>query len=157
LQESAGRLYKPLGRPDWLPGTLLATALVTTGYGWLIYTGSIDTIWPMFGIANQGLAVLALALVTTWLINSGRGRYAWVTALPMLFVLSTTTSAAALMITVRFPAMIRDGRAVAGYLNIILTVFVVTTVGWVVVWALARWLAVLLNNWRTSSPSPSGS
>lgn len=159
LQESAGRLYPPLARTDWLPGALLATALVTAGYGWLIHTGSIDTIWPMFGIANQGLAVLALALVTTWLVNSGRGRLAWVTALPMLFVLSTTTSAAAIMVTVRFPAMIRDGRVLAGSLNIALTLFVVTTVGVVVLWALARWLAAALRYFRTPSlprPSPSG-
>jgi carbon starvation protein len=159
LQESAGRLYAPLARTDWLPGALLATALVTAGYGWLIHTGSIDTIWPMFGIANQGLAVLALALVTTWLVNSGRGRLAWVTALPMLFVLSTTTSAAAIMVTVRFPAMIRDGRVLAGSLNIALTLFVVTTVGIVVLWALARWLAAALCYFRAPSlprPSPSG-
>ena len=159
LQESAGRMYQPLARTDWLPGAVLATALVTAGYGWLIYTGSIDTIWPMFGIANQGLAVLALALVTTWLVNSGRGRWAWVTAVPMLFVLSTTTSAAAIMVTVRFPAMIRDGRVLAGSLNIALTLFVVTTVGFVVLWALARWLTVFLRYLRTpplAHSAPSG-
>ena len=52
---------------------MLATALVVAGWGCLIYTGSIDTIWPMFGIANQLLAVIALALVTTVLVNTGRG------------------------------------------------------------------------------------
>jgi carbon starvation protein len=148
LQEAAGRLYPPLARPDYLPAALVASALIAAGYGWLIYTGSIDTIWPMFGIANQGLAVLALALVTTWLVRSGRGCYAWVTAVPMIFVLSTTTSAAALMVTVRFPAMIREGRAVAGYLNIALTLFVMTTVGLLVLWALASWLAALVRYWR---------
>ena len=59
---------------------------MTAGWGVLVWTGSIDTIWPMFGIANQLLAVMALALVTTLLINTGRGRYAPVTLLPMLFV-----------------------------------------------------------------------
>src|SRR5262249_23937976 len=76
LQESAGGVYKPFAKQDWLPGALLASAIVTAAYGWFIYTGNITTIWSMFGIANQALAVLALALVTTWLVNRGRGRYA---------------------------------------------------------------------------------
>src|SRR5438132_735571 len=53
LQETAGRVYKPLGRTGWLPGALAASALVTGGWCWLVWTGSINTIWPMFGIANQ--------------------------------------------------------------------------------------------------------
>ena len=57
----------------------------------------------MFGIANQLLAVLALALVTTWLVNTGRGRYAWVTLLPMLFVVSTTMTAGVELLTGQFP------------------------------------------------------
>jgi carbon starvation protein len=93
LQEALGKVYRPFERTDWLPGAVLATAVVTTAWGALIWTGSISTIWPMFGIANQLLAVVALALVTTLLINSGRGRYAWVTLLPMLFVISTTMTA----------------------------------------------------------------
>ena len=60
LQETLGKIYKPFDRTDWLPGALLATGLVTAGWGVLVWTGSIDTIWPMFGIANQLLAVIAL-------------------------------------------------------------------------------------------------
>ena len=127
---------------DWLPGALLRQRLVTAGWGWLISTGSIDTIWPMFGIANQLLAVLALALVTTWLVNGGRGRYAPVTILPMLFVTSTTLTAASTMVTIRFPAMIRDGKTLAGYLNISLTIFVVVCVCTLVLWSIARWIGV---------------
>ncbi|MFN9434206.1 MAG: carbon starvation CstA family protein, partial [Planctomycetota bacterium] len=56
-------------------------------------TGSINTIWPMFGIANQILAGIALCVVTTWLFRQGRGRYAWVTILPMLFIVMTTFTA----------------------------------------------------------------
>jgi len=157
LQESAGRLYKPLARPDWLPGALLASGLVTFSYGWLISTGSIGTIWPMFGIANQLLAVLALALVTTWLVNQGRGRYAWVTVPPMLFVMSTTLTAGTLMVNNQFAAVIADGRAklaagdgsgqklvMTGYLNSALTVFVIVCVCTVVLLAVARWLSVWL-------------
>src|SRR5206468_4653037 len=124
LQETAGRAYKPFARPDWLPGSLVASAVVTLGWGWLVWTGSIDTIWPMFGIANQLLAVLALALVTTWLVNAGRGRYAPVTVLPMLFVTATTMTAGTQMVMTRFPAMIDAGEKFRGWLNIALTLFV---------------------------------
>jgi carbon starvation protein len=159
LQETAGRVYAPLGRPDWLPGAVAASALVTAGWGWLIWTGSVETIWPMFGIANQALAVLALALVTTWLVNAGRGRYAPVTVLPMLFVTTTTLTAAARLVWGPFAGMIeRGGKLIAegsaeagrklvltGYLNGGLTVFVVACVCVLVLWAAARWVAV----WRT--------
>ena len=151
LQETVGRVYKPFARPDWLPGAVLASAAVTAGWGWLVYTGSIDTIWPMFGIANQLLAVLALALVTTWLVNAGRGRYAPLTVVPMLFVMSTTLTAATNLVTIRFPGMIEVGRAagkpamvLSGYLSAIMTVFVVVCVVTLVLWSVARWVAV----WR---------
>ncbi|MCS6865518.1 MAG: carbon starvation protein A, partial [Gemmataceae bacterium] len=111
FQETAGRVYAPLGRPGWWPGALVASALVTGSWCWLIYTGSIDTIWPMFGIANQLLAVLALALVTTWIVHSGRSRYAFVTIIPMAFVVSTTLTAGTQLVTGRFSQMILDGRA----------------------------------------------
>ena len=93
LQEVLGKIYKPFERTDWLPGAVLSTAVVTAAWGGLIATGSIDTIWPMFGIANQMLAVIALAVVTTVMFNAGRGRYAPLTILPMLFVIATTTTA----------------------------------------------------------------
>jgi carbon starvation protein len=168
LQETAGRIYKPFARPDWLLGSMLASALVTIGYGWLVYTGSIDTIWPMFGIANQLLAVLALALVTTWLVNNGRGRYAAVTVLPMLFVTSTTLTAGSEMITGRFTKLIDKGHqliqagqteagqklVLTGYLNTGLTIFVITSVCTILLWSVARWLAVWLGLPGSLTPQP---
>jgi carbon starvation protein len=155
LQETLGRVYAPFARPDWLPGAVLASAVITVGWGWLIRTGSITTIWPMFGIANQLLAVLALSLVTTWLVNTGRGRFAPITLVPMLWVTSTTVSAGAIMVRDVFPLMIEKGRkaveagdpagnaqVTAGYLNIALSLFVMATVGAVVLTAAARWVAV---------------
>src|ERR1019366_6708981 len=106
LQEMLGKLHPKFEQTDWPPGAILATLAVTAGWGVLVYTGSIDTIWPMFGIANQLLAVVALSVVTTLLVNTGRGRYAWVTLLPMLFVLSTTMTAAYQMCLYTFPSMI---------------------------------------------------
>jgi carbon starvation protein len=150
FQETAGRVYAPFGRPHWLPGALLSSALVTVGWSGLVYTGSIDTIWPMFGIANQVLAVLALALVTTWLVNTGRGKYAPVTVLPMLFVISTTLTAATKMVTGPFWKMMNDGQP-KGYLNAGLTVFVVACVLTLVFWAAARWLSVWLTPQRPAN------
>jgi len=142
LQETAGRVYKPMARNDWLPGAILASAVVTAGWGILVHGGTITTIWPMFGIANQILAALALALVTTWLVNNGRGKYVWVTIPPLLFVCSTTLTAAAKMVTGPFAASIEKGET-SGYLNAGLTVFVVTAVSVLLLWSAARWLAVL--------------
>jgi carbon starvation protein len=102
LQELLGNIHPKFQRMEWWPGVWLSTALVTLGWGSLIWSGSIDTIWPMFGIANQLLAAIALCLLTTWLFREGRGRYAWVTILPMLFVTTTTLTAAAQMIQTRF-------------------------------------------------------
>ncbi len=102
LHETLGKFYRPLDRVDWLPGAVLCTGLVTAAWGGLIWTGSIETIWPMFGIANQLLAAIALCVVTTLLITSGKARYAPLTLLPMLFVTTTTLAAAKQMITGRF-------------------------------------------------------
>src|SRR5204863_2441409 len=119
VQEFLGKLWEPLGDLNWPPAAALATGLVVSGWGYFIYTGSVDTIWPMFGMANQLLAVIALAAVTTWLINSGRGRYAPVTLLPMAFVATTTSTAAYSEITGKFWNMTQQaGTAVRGWLNI---------------------------------------
>lgn len=142
LQETVGRVWEPFARPDWLPGSIIASGLITAGWGFLISTGEILTIWPMFGIANQLLAVMALALVTTWMVNVGRGRYAWVTIPPMLFVVGTTMSAGVTLVTVSFPKMYTDGKEVAAVLNIVLTLFVMSTVGAVLIWSFARWMGV---------------
>jgi len=93
IQEFGGRVWKPLGRTDWLPGNLVATILMVLGWGYFIWNGSISSIWPMFGIANQLLAGVALAVGTTVIINMGRAKYAWVTFAPLCFVATTTLSA----------------------------------------------------------------
>jgi carbon starvation protein len=142
IQEAFGKVSPKFERTDWLPGAVLATFLATAGWGILVYTGSIDTIWPMFGIANQLLAVVALALVTTLLINTGRARYAPVTLLPMLFVTSTTLSAGVLMVR-QFFAMMSQGQVLKGLLNAGLTVFVIVCVGMLLMMAASRWIAVM--------------
>jgi carbon starvation protein len=93
LQEMGGRAWKPLRVHSWMPGTLLTSLAVVAAWGALIYTGSILTIWPMFGVANQLLAAVALSVGTTILLKMGKSRYAAITFVPMLFMFSTTLTA----------------------------------------------------------------
>jgi carbon starvation protein len=86
MQETVGTVWKPFARADWLPGAIIAGVLAVVPWTYLIWTGSIATIWPLFGMANQMLACVALCVGTTFIINSGRARYAWVTILPLSFI-----------------------------------------------------------------------
>jgi carbon starvation protein len=94
LQEMGGIVITPLRRIDWWPGSLGASAVVVGAWGSLIYTGSVATIWPLFGVANQLLATLAFTLGTTVLIKMGKARYLAITAVPMIFMAVTTLTAA---------------------------------------------------------------
>jgi carbon starvation protein len=93
VQEMGGAVYAPLKRHAWLPGTLVASLLVVGAWGVLIYTGSIATIWPMFGVANQLLAALALSIGTTVLIKMGKAKYTPITVIPMAFMFVITLTA----------------------------------------------------------------
>lgn len=97
MQELAGHFYRPFGRVNWMPGTLAASLIVVAAWGWLIYNGSVSTIWPMFGVANQLLAGIALSVGTTVILKSPRRRYAWVTAVPLAFIAAMTFTAAHLL------------------------------------------------------------
>jgi carbon starvation protein len=103
LQEVAGRVIHPkLGQNDWWPASVLSTALVVLGWAYFINANEMKMIWPMFGIANQMLAVIALAVITVYLANQGRSKYLWVTALPMLFVATTTFTAGVEMLHMQY-------------------------------------------------------
>ena len=102
LQEFLGRAWKPFARTDWLPGTVVATILIVFAWAYFIWTGSISTVWPLFGVANQLLAVVALAVATTIVINLGRTKYAWVTFVPCCFVSVTTLTAGYLNIVTNY-------------------------------------------------------
>ena len=93
VQEFFGHFYKPFARTDWMPGTFISTGLVVFGWGYFIWTGSIGTIWPMFGVSNQLLAAIAFGVGTTVIIKSGKAEYAWTTLVPMLFMFTTTLTA----------------------------------------------------------------
>jgi carbon starvation protein len=121
MQEILGKAYKPFANTAWLPGNLIATTVIVGGWGYMIYTGSIATIWPLFGTGNQLLATIALAVCTTFLINMGKKKYAFVTAIPMLFVGTTTLTAGVLGIkTIFWPMAMKPGTHFQGLLDSIL-------------------------------------
>ena len=144
VQEVLGKLYAPLGDLDRPFSAILATALVVFGWSYFILTGSVETIWPMFGVANQLLAVIALAVATTITINAGRARYAWATLVPMVFVATTTTTAGILEITGKFTRMTQNpATMVKGYLNIGLTATLLLLVAVILASSVSHWLKAI--------------
>ena len=141
LQEVLGKVWKPLGDLDRLGASILATGLIVAGWGTFIYTGSVETIWPMFGMANQLLSVIALSIATTVLVNADRARYAWVTLVPLAFVATTTTTAGYWEITGKFYRMTQvPATAFKGILNIGLTAMLLACVAVIVASAASKCL-----------------
>jgi carbon starvation protein len=145
LQEFGGRAWKPFGRTDWMPGTLISSFLVVFAWGFFIWTGSISTIWPMFGCANQLLATVALAVSTTALVNAGKARYAWVTAVPLAFMTVTTLAAGWLNITDNFIPLAQKvpEKSFMAWLNAALTAVMMACAVLILVECGRRWWRVL--------------
>jgi carbon starvation protein len=99
IQDLIGNVWRPFARPSWLPGNIIASALIVAGWGYFLWAGvndplgGINQLFPLFGIANQLLAAVALTVGTTILIKMGKLRYAWVTALPLAWDAAVTLTA----------------------------------------------------------------
>jgi len=93
LQELGGMIYKPLGDVHWTPGVIFTSALMSFAWGYLLFGGSIAAIWPLFGLSNQLLASMTLAIGTTILLRMGKVKYIWTTLIPLCFMIVTAMTA----------------------------------------------------------------
>jgi len=100
LQDMLGNIWPKMGQTSWWPSVLISSGIVVAGWGYFLYIGVIDPnggvniLWPLFGIANQILAAIALSVGTSILVKSGKAKQAWITGLPLVWLLSITTTAA---------------------------------------------------------------
>src|SRR5438034_7762085 len=136
VQEMLGAAVPKLRDNRWLPGVWFTSALVTFAWGYLVYGGTIDSIWPMFGVANQLLGVLALAIGTTFILKHRPARYALVTFVPFAFLVVTVVTAGVWNIYGKY---LKEQDWVKVGLTVMMLALVVVTV----LDAAARWLKIL--------------
>ena len=138
-QEVLGVVYKPFARTDWWPGVFFTSALVCAAWGGMLLAGNITTIWPMFGVANQLLSAIALAIGTTFIMRRRKPVYALITFLPFLFMLGTTATAGVMNI---FGNYLPRGDT-QGYLNVGLTVIMLALACLITFTSAVSWLKLL--------------
>jgi carbon starvation protein len=125
LQELFGYMYKPFRNVNWLPGMLVTSVLVSAAWGYLLFTGDISTIWPLFGVTNQTLSALALAVGTTIILRIARRKvYALVTAVPCAFLTVVTFLAGYL----NFQTYWAKGQSLCAWLSIGILIAVATVI-----------------------------
>lgn len=100
LQDMLGNIWPKMAQTSWWPSVLFTSAVVVAGWGYFLYIGVIDPnggvniLWPLFGIANQILAAIALCVATSILVKSGKAKQVWISGLPLIWLLTVTTTAA---------------------------------------------------------------
>jgi carbon starvation protein len=136
LQDLLGYIWEPIKRTDWMPGVIATSAAVSFAWGYILYTGDISTIWPMFGVTNQTLGSLALAIGTTLILRiSAKKIYALITAIPCAFVAVTTFAAGIMNIQLYIARNM--------ILNTVLSVVILVLVTIIIVDNVRVWLELL--------------
>jgi carbon starvation protein len=146
VQEFGGHFYKPFADLRSLSGNIVASLVVVLGWGYFIYTGSISTIWPMFGTANQLLGMLALCIGTTLIIKMERVKYIWVTLVPMIFMASTTFTAAVKLIKTFTLRAATAPNPMVFKINALLTSVMLVLAIIILIDSLVKWYGYLVKN-----------
>ena len=165
IQDALGHIYKPLGRTSWYPSTLATSALIVAAWGYFLWQGvkdplgGINSLWPLFGIANQLLATVALCVATTILIKMHRAKYAAVTLVPLAWLVAVTFTAswqkifdanarigflAQARALASAPATSASGRLILNNrLDAAVTAILVVMVALVLIESVRQWIAIL--------------
>jgi carbon starvation protein len=136
LQEMVGKVIPKFNEKRWIPGIIITSFLFTASWGYLVYTGDITTIWPLFGMSNQLLASCALIIGTTMLIRMGKLKYSWITAVPGIIMAFTTMYAGYLNITGNYLPR-------KNYLLAVLSAIVMVLITIIFISAVKRWYDLL--------------
>ena len=136
LQEMIGKVIPKFGDKNWWPGIVVTSFLFTGAWGYLVYTGDISSIWPLFGISNQLLASVTLLIGTTMLVRMNKTKYAWITAAPGIFMTFITFWAGIWLILYQYIPTQK-------YLLASLSVLVMVMMGFVIIGTLRRWSVLL--------------
>jgi carbon starvation protein len=143
MQETLGTIYKPFARTDWLPGAFIASFLAVFSWSYLIWQGTISTIWPLFGMANQMLACVALCVGTTIIINAGKARYSWITIIPLAFITVIEMVAGYQNISANYwPLTDNPVTSFRGYLYTGITAFLMFGLMVVIIGSVRKWYRV---------------
>ncbi|MBV7276276.1 carbon starvation protein A [Clostridiaceae bacterium UIB06] len=122
LQDLCGKFHKPFENKDSVFNMIFFSAIISLSWGYLLYTGNVSTIWPLFGTANQMLAVIAFAVGTTVILKKGKHKYALITAIPMVLMAVITLDAALQNI---FGNYLPQGKMLLAIMSLILVILVV--------------------------------
>jgi|YNPBryulayer2012_1023412.scaffolds.fasta_scaffold00610_3 carbon starvation protein len=136
MQEIGGVVYPKLRDYKWWPGVIITSGIFTFCWGYLLYTGTISTIWPLFGVNNQLLAGMALAIATTYLLRMGKAKYIWVTMVPMAFLLFTT-------IVAGYQNIVNNYLPKHNYLLAVLSAVMIVMVVLIVADSVRVWISIL--------------
>ncbi|WP_026903273.1 carbon starvation CstA family protein [Pedobacter glucosidilyticus] len=154
LQEMLGKIYAPFAKTNWLPGNIIASLIIVFCWGYFIYTGSVSTIWPLFGTANQLLASIALAVGTTYIINRGKLKYSWITIIPFLFISITTVYAGLTnILNIYIPQLGYTETYVQGWINLFLSIVILGCALIIFFSSIINWTKKYNNRNSTSYPS----